>query len=397
MVRRYSLSSRKYAGTNARIKIVSSPMKALVYSPEAVTKACLDLIDYETPQDTEYSCLIKVLGCGVCGSDLLKLERALVKPSTVLGHEMVGEVFEINETLSKKYNLKKGDRIVSSHHVPCGKCNYCLNDKESLCLQFKSTNFNPGAFCEYLELSEDHLKHTVIKLNEETSNLSASFTEPVACCIKAIKKSGLLAHKGSANVLILGLGSIGLIIGRLINYYREYSDSSASNPHSQQDCHKKLEINLYGCDPIETKQKLAAESGFDKVFNDIAFISDVERPDYIFLSAGANICIDLAISYIRDGGTIIVFSSVPDNAKAFTNNEIYYKELSIISSYSPNLSDLKESYQLISENKIRVSDLISHTANLSNLGETIMKARKDNGIKVYLDLGDRAVIRSPQP
>ncbi|MBU6197927.1 MAG: alcohol dehydrogenase catalytic domain-containing protein [Cyanobacteria bacterium REEB446] len=380
MVRRYSLSSRKYAGTNARIKIVSSPMKALVYSPEAVAKAFLDLVDYETPQDTEYSCLIKVLGCGVCGSDLLKLERALVKPNTVLGHEMVGEVFQINEALSKKYNLKKGDRIVSSHHVPCGKCNYCLNDKESICLQFKSTNFNPGAFCEYLELSEDHLKHTVIKLNKETSNLSASFTEPVACCIKAIKKSGLLSHKGSANVLILGLGSIGLIIGRLINYYRE-----------------KLEINLYGCDPIETKRKLAEESGFDKVFNDIAFISDAERPDYIFLSAGANICIDLAISYIRDGGTIIVFSSVPDNAKAFTNNDIYYKELSIISSYSPNLSDLKESYQLISENKIRVSDLISHTANLSNLGETIMKARKENSIKVYLDLGDRAVIRPPQP
>jgi L-iditol 2-dehydrogenase len=364
-------------------------MKALVYSPEAVTKACLDLIDYERPQDTEYSCLIKVLGCGVCGSDLLKLERALVKPNTVLGHEMVGEVFEINEALSQKYNLKKGDRIVSSHHVPCGKCNYCLNGKESLCLQFKSTNFNPGAFCEYLELSEDHLKHTVIKLDEKVSNLSASFTEPVACCIKAIKKSGLLLHKGSTSVLILGLGSIGLIIGRLINYYREHKDllnSPASELHTQQDCDKKLEINLYGCDPIETKRKLAAESGFDKVFNDIALINNAERPDYIFLSAGANICIDLAISYIRDGGTIIVFSSVPDRTKAFTNNEIYYKELSIISSYSPNLSDLKESYQLISEDKIRVSDLISHTANLPDLGETIMKARKDNGIKVYLDL-----------
>ncbi|NBV98903.1 MAG: hypothetical protein EBR67_05260 [Proteobacteria bacterium] len=359
-------------GLMRKLKTVNSPMKALVYSPEAVTKACLDLVDYETPQDTEYSCLIKVLGCGVCGSDLLKLERALVKPNTVLGHEMVGEIFEINEALSKKYNLKKGDRIVSSHHVPCGKCNYCLNDKESLCLQFKSTNFNPGAFCEYLELSEDHLKHTVIKLNKETSNLSASFTEPVACCIKAIKKSGLLLHKGSANVLVLGLGSIGLIIGRLIDYYRE-----------------KLEINLYGSDPIDSKRRLAAESGFDKVFNDIALINNAEKPDYIFLSAGANICIDLAISYIRDGGTIIVFSSVPDSAKAFTNNEIYYKELSIISSYSPNLNDLKESYQLISENKIQVSDLISHTANLSNLGETIMKARKDHGIKVYLDLGDR--------
>ncbi len=378
---------------------MSSPMKALVYSPAAAATAFLDLIEYETPQDTEYSCLIKVLGCGVCGSDLLKLERALVKPNTVLGHEMVGEVFEINEALSRKYNLKKGDRIVSSHHVPCGKCNYCLNDKESLCSQFKSTNFNPGAFCEYLELSEDHLKHTVIKLNKETSNLSASFTEPVACCIKAIKKSGLLSHKGSTNVLILGLGSIGLIIGRLINYYRKHKDllhSSASELHTQKDYHHKG-INLYGSDPIDSKRKLATESGFDKVFNDIAFTNDTERPDYIFLSAGANICFDLAISYIRDGGTIVVFSSVPDSAKAFTNNEIYYKELSIISSYSPNLSDLQESYQLISENKIRVSDLISHSANLSNLGETIMKARKENGIKVYLDLGDRAVIRSPQP
>ena len=343
-------------------------MKVLEFDPERKDSAFLKLSEAEKPKISEDSCLIKVTGCGVCGSDLLKLERSLVKPGSILGHEMVGKVAEISDELSEKYNLKIGDRIVSSHHVPCLECNFCKNGQESLCTEFKRSNFVPGAFCEYLELSERHLKYTVKKISDDISDLEASFTEPLACCIKAVKKSKVLDYIGEANVLIYGLGSIGQLIGRSIDYYRK---------------EKNLNINLYGADLVEDKRKAATDNGFDECFKEL---KGDKKIDFIFLAAGANPCVDLAIEHINIGGTILVFSSVADISKAFTNNDIYYKELSILGSYSPNLADINEAHELIERRSIKVSDLISHKSNIEKLGETILKTKAENGMKTYLDL-----------
>jgi len=344
-------------------------VKALEYKQSKKDSAFLQIANREIETHSENECLIKVRGCGVCGSDLLKLERSLVKEGTVLGHEMVGEIYKISDQLSEKYNLKIGDRIISSHHVPCGICDYCLNKQESLCKQFKSTNFNPGAFCEYTILSEDHLKYTVRKISEHVSDLEASFTEPIACCIKAIKKSKLLEYRGKKQVTIFGLGSIGQIIGRLINHYRQKLN---------------LDINIDGIDLIEAKREQALEHGFDQCLDKIE--DSGESSNFIFLAAGAAPCVDSAINNISNGGTIVVFSSLAEEFKGFNNNAIYYKELNIMGSYSPNLEDLYEAHELIEKQEITCGDLISHKSNLSNLGETILKARSENGIKVYLDL-----------
>ena len=320
--------------------------------------------------------IIKVKGCGVCGSDLLKLDRSLVKAGTVLGHEVVGEIYEISEENSKKYNLKKGDRIISSHHVPCNACTYCLNGRESLCRQFKSTNFEPGAFAEYIKLSEKHLEKTVLKVPESLTDIEASFTEPVACCLKAIKKSGLANHKGNCKVIIIGLGSIGQILGQLVNLYLPEGYTH----------------RLIGCDLLDDKLELAESNGFNETKKTLGkkvkqgTVS--ELADFIFLASGANATIDIALKNVRDGGSIVVFSSVPDKEVAFTNNDIYYRELSILSSYSPNLEDLKESLELIKDNKVKVDNLISHITDLDDLGSTIKKSREENGTKVFLNLSN---------
>ena len=79
-----------------------------------------------------------------------------------------------------------------------------------------------------------------------------------------------------------------------------------------------------------------------------------------------------------------VFSSTPGET-SFNNNDIYYKELTIKGSYSPNLDNLKEALELITKGSVKVSDLISHKTDLSNLGKTIDQAKLDKGIKVFLE------------
>ena len=88
--------------------------------------------------------IVEVLGCGLCGSDIVKFDHKTVPQGTVLGHEIVAKILEINSDT----NFKAGDVIVTTHHIPCGKCIYCKSGHVSMCRHFKETNLVPGGFSE---------------------------------------------------------------------------------------------------------------------------------------------------------------------------------------------------------------------------------------------------------
>ena len=60
--------------------------------------------------------IVRVLGCGLCGSDIVKFKHKIVHDGAVLGHEIVAQIVDINS--STKFKI--GDKIVTSHHIPCG-------------------------------------------------------------------------------------------------------------------------------------------------------------------------------------------------------------------------------------------------------------------------------------
>ena len=74
-----------------------------------------------------------------------------------------------------------------------------------------------------------------------------------------------------------------------------------------------------------------------------------ERAPYSFM-------IDVAIKTVKHGGKILVFSSTP-MSNGYPNNEIYYKELTVMGSYSPSPQDLKESFDLITSRRVNVNHL----------------------------------------
>ena len=61
--------------------------------------------------------LIRTRASGICGSDLMEWYR-IKKAPLVLGHEITGEVAEVGEGVE---SFRVGDRVFSSHHVPCGQ------------------------------------------------------------------------------------------------------------------------------------------------------------------------------------------------------------------------------------------------------------------------------------
>lgn len=194
--------------------------------------------EIEKPALISQGATIKVLGCGLCGSDIVKMKQKLVKNGAVLGHEVVGQIVEIN---SSNCDFKIGDKVVLGHHVPCFNCVFCKGENYSMCKTFKATNIIPGGFCEYIYVSDEHLKHTVIKIPQKVADIKAAFTEPLACCLRAVKRSEI--KKGS-NVIVIGLGSIGILIAQLAKHFG---------------------ANVYGCDLLDKRILTAQKLGINDV------------------------------------------------------------------------------------------------------------------------------------
>ena len=297
--------------------------------------------------------IVKVLGCGLCGSDIVKFVHKISKDGTVLGHEIVAEIVDIDSDT----NFKIGDEIVTSHHIPCGKCVYCKHGNVSMCEHFKSTNIRPGGFSEYVYLSEEHLKNVAHLKPENLSDIEASFYEPLGCIVRAVKRASLL--KGD-KALVVGLGSIGILTAQALKAYG---------------------YDVLGCDLLKERIDLLKSFGIEAC--DVRELGDDYKADGIFMTSGADKAIGTALKYVRNGGKILVFSSTPSDLSAYPNNEIYYRELTVMGSYSPAPVDLKDSLALLKEGKVKVKG-ISTVYNLDDIQKAFDDTMANKIMKAYI-------------
>lgn len=93
----------------------------------------LSLRDFELPTIADDDGLLRVESCGVCGTDVRDLPRAL--PPRIMGHEIVGVVESLGDRASTKWGVSEGDRILLEEYVPCGVCGICRSGDYRLCFQ----------------------------------------------------------------------------------------------------------------------------------------------------------------------------------------------------------------------------------------------------------------------
>ena len=310
--------------------------------------------------------IVKVLGCGLCGSDIVKFKHNIVKDRAVLGHEIVAVIDEIDSDT----NFKIGDKIVSSHHIPCFKCTYCKHGNYSMCSHFKETNILPGGFSEKVYLSEEHLKNVAYKVPENLSDEEISFYEPLGCCVRAIKRCNLQLED---KILVVGLGSIGLIMAQAI---------------------QAMGYRVFACDLLEDRISIAKAKGIES-FNskDLESFNQIIQEktegfgvDAVFMTSGADKAIDVALKVIKMGGKILVFSSTPNNF-GYANNDIYYKELTVMGSYSPSPKDLEDSFNLLKDKKVNVENITS-TYSINDIQEAFEDTISNKTYKAYIKIGE---------
>src|SRR5438477_12652604 len=186
-------------------------MRAVVY--RGVNDLSVETVPVPRIQSDEL--LVKVAACGVCPTDIKKIQYGIVPPPRIFGHETAGTITQVGARLR---GFRVGERVALHHHVPCLDCHACRHRAFAQCAQYKHTGitagFEPagGGYAEYVRVMSFVLPG-VVKIPRRNSLLEGAMLEPVNTVLKAINRLALL--KGDT-VLVAGQGPIGLIFTRLL-------------------------------------------------------------------------------------------------------------------------------------------------------------------------------------
>ena len=299
------------------------------------------------PEIKEGELLVKVVACGICGTDVMEWYR-IKKAPRVLGHEMTGEIVE-----SRNDRFKVGWRVFVSHHVPCNECKYCNEGNPTACETLHTGNFDPGGFSEFVRVPRINVENGTYVLPGQVSYEEGTFIEPLACAVRGQHVADV--RKGQT-VLILGSGISGLLHIQLA---------------------KLSGAEVIATDINDFRLGKAKAFGADKVFN--AKEMPNVRADKVVVCTGAYSAVEQAFRCIDRKGTILLFA-IPNRNIELPTADFWRNEISAVSSYGAAPNDLEEALQLIKNKRINVKDMITHTLPLAEIqkGFSLMAEAKDS-------------------
>lgn len=313
--------------------------------------------------------LLRLRGCGLCGSDIAKLVAAAPATPAVFGHELVGDVVEVGAgtgPLASGERPALGDRVVAAHHVPCGACHYCRRGSASMCRAFKASNLDPGGFAELIRVPAPNARHATFRIPPAVSDEAASFVEPLACCVRAVRRSR--AEAGDT-VAVVGLGSVGNLFVQLF---------------------ARAGAVVVGVDPIAKRHDLACRLGAaavgapESAAAAVRARSDGRGADHVLVTGGGAAVLPWAMSVVRDGGSIHVFAGGEGGSLPVPLTALYHREITLTTTYSSSPADLAESFGLITRREVTVEPLITHRLPLAELATGVELMRRRRALKVYV-------------
>lgn len=324
-------------------------MKAIVF----YGKHNLVIEDINMPEANDDEVIIKVMSCGICGTDVHIYEgdegAAATPPKTVLGHEFAGVVVSIGQNVK---NISEGDRVCVDPNKLCGECYYCKNAIGHFCENMIGigTTVN-GGFEQYCAVPQSQ----VYKIADTTSFEEAAMAEPVSCCIHGID---LCDIKTNDTVVVIGCGMIGLIMLQLAKIGGAAKLIALEPNNEKRKLAKKLGADLC-IDPInEDAKKILKENNITRVTKVIECVGRTQT-------------MKQAIDLAGKKSTVMFFGlTAPDDTIDIKPFEIFKKEIEIKASYI-NPYTQQRAIEMIDSKRIDVKSMIYKVACLDELPEIL--------------------------
>ncbi len=165
----------------------------------------LSLREKPVPQPGQGEALVRVLGCGVCGTDLHFLR--VCEDWTPLGHEISGEVAAVGQGVR---TVSPGDRVAVEDVGACGCCAACQNGRPQLCTAMTTLGGQSG-MGEYLLVPEAMLVRC-----DGLDAMTATLVEPLTVSVHAVQTAQV---PPCGTLAVWGLGPLGLMCIRAARHF----------------------------------------------------------------------------------------------------------------------------------------------------------------------------------
>ena len=312
--------------------------------------------------------LLKIEASSICGSDVMEWYRVQRAP-IVLGHEVAGTVAQVGEGVS---HFQEGDRLVVTHHVPCNACRYCLSGHHTACDTLRSTNYDPGGFCEYVRLPAINVDRGAIPIPDGVPFDEASVAEPLACVYRGQRRANL---QPGQSVLVLGSGLAGMLhinLARALGAGRIVSTDLS-------------DFRLQAARRLGADETLRADEYSPERLRDV---NDGRLADLVIVATGARPALLQALESVDRDGTVLFYAPTEPGVEIPVSiNDVFFRNgATLTTTYAAAPGDLTTALDLIGSGRVQVGDMISHRLPLAETAQGFrLTAGASDSLKVVIE------------
>ena len=340
-------------------RIIPPHMRAAVYRASRTVIAETVAVPSIGPGEL----LVRVESCGICHTDLKKIEHDMLPAPRIYGHETAGSVAAVGRGAD---GFAVGDRVCLFHHIPCFDCYYCRFRDYAQCATYKrvgvTAGFEPagGGFAQYVRVMDWIVRRGVERIPDGASFKRATFVEPTNTCLKGLAKCAIRSQE---SVLVMGQGPIGLLFTALLRR-RGWTRVDATDPIEDR---LGLARRLGAAEAWQPGEE--AERGLSKS-------TGGRGADAVIIAASAPGIVEQAVSLTRRGGRIMLFAQT-SAAERFSldGKSICAEDRSVFGSYSACADLQREAAETVWDPAFPVEALVSHSFGLEEFGQGMELAR----------------------
>jgi L-iditol 2-dehydrogenase len=296
--------------------------------------------------------LIETRASGICSGDIMGWYVRRKAP-LVLGHEPAGTIAAVGggpppvDEDGRAFVV--GDRVAVHHHAPCFECIACSRGDYVQCTTWRASRIEPGGLAEYFRVPRENVRDT-LRLPDDVSFADGSLVEPLGCVMKSLRRSGQCAGD---NVLVIGLGVMGLM-HVAIAHEREArvigTDFRAERRALAQS------LGAIALEPEDESALMRATGG--------------RGADVVICGPGTPEALRNAMAAAASGGTIVMFAPLePGIAASLDLNDLYFRDLRLVASYSCGPDDTREALSAIARGVVTAEKLHATTFPLEQAAQ----------------------------
>ena len=327
----------------------------------------IEVRDVEEPSPPPGHVKIQVKLAGICGTDIHIMHGEFRSwPPVVLGHEVVGQVAEVGEGVTR---TQPGDRVTTeTYFYTCGKCRFCRSGRINLCPERRSIGSAVnGGFTNYVIVPERNI-HI---LPDNVTYKMGVMTEPLSCVVHGALEM-VKVIPGDVAVLA-GPGAIGLLTTQVVKA-------------------AGAKVIMLGTDADEKRLMMAGELGADHTFNvqkddfksAIMDMTGGYGADIVYECSGAGPAAQTLLDLVRRAGTYAQIGLF-GKPVSWDMDQICYKELFVTGSNAHVPSAWPRALQMLSAGQVKTEPLVSGIYPVTEWREAFTVFETRAGLKTVLE------------